>query len=68
LPDGWEPDQAGKDFAVQALGSNRAARDELAKFRDWAAAKSGADAFKANWGRGVAQLGAQGPGVRRRRS
>ena len=49
MPDGWEPDQAGRDFAVQTLGSGRAAHAELAKFLDHWIAKAGADACKVDW-------------------
>ena len=45
----WKPCDAGRQFAVETLGSNRAAHEQLATFIDFWAAKAGADARKLDW-------------------
>lgn len=49
LPATWDPGEAGMAFAAQQGLVNGRAQAELDKFRDHWAAKTGADACKADW-------------------
>lgn len=49
LPPDWEPGEPGMAFAAQQGLTNGRATAELAKFRDFWTAKTGADATKADW-------------------
>jgi len=49
LPPDWDPGDSGLAFAAQQGLTNGRAQAELAKFRDYWTAKSGADATKADW-------------------
>jgi len=49
LPPDWDPGESGMAFAAQQGLTNGRATAELAKFRDFWAAKTGADATKADW-------------------
>jgi hypothetical protein len=48
LPIGWNPDSAGIAFATETIGAP-AAEIELAKFRDYWAARAGAGGSKLDW-------------------
>jgi uncharacterized protein YdaU (DUF1376 family) len=49
LPPDWDPGETGFAFASQHGLTNGKAIEELARFRDFWAAKAGADAVKADW-------------------
>ena len=49
LPPDWEPGEPGMAFAASQGLTNGRATAELAKFRDFWTAKTGADATKADW-------------------
>lgn len=49
LADGWRPDLADEQFAVEKLGSLPEAREELAKFHDHWKAQPGQRGVKTNW-------------------
>lgn len=49
LPPDWEPGEPGMAFAAQQGLTNGRATAELAKFRDFWVAKTGANATKADW-------------------
>lgn len=49
LPPDWDPGESGFAFAAAQGLTNGRAQAELAKFRDYWAAKAGADATKADW-------------------
>ena len=49
LPTDWEPGEPGMAFAAKQGLTNGRATAELAKFRDFWTAKTGADATKADW-------------------
>lgn len=49
LPPDWDPGESGFAFAAAQGLNNGRAQAELAKFRDYWAAKAGADASKADW-------------------
>jgi len=67
LPPGWAPNEADWMTAIELLG-RESATAELAKFRDWWAAKAGAGGVKLDWDatwrnwirRAVEQRGANG--------
>ena len=49
LPPDWDPGESGMAFAASQGLTNGRASAELAKFRDFWAAKTGQDATKADW-------------------
>jgi hypothetical protein len=49
LPENWEPDEVGMQFAEEKGLRNGKAKDELAKFRDYWTAQPGAKGRKADW-------------------